>query len=124
MVSGRLSSVLRARVRVAGAGNARTGLALTSERLAEIKPGVSTYDDVVRICGQPDEQHHRLADGTRRTLVYRDTQRRPERGVSVGWLTTVRHWDIEHHEVDIEMDGARVHDVVIHVRRSRARTPD
>ena len=124
MVSGRLSSVLRARLRVAGAGNTRTGLALTPERLAEIKPGASTYDDVVRICGQPDEQHHRLADGSRRTLVYRTTQRRPERGLNVGWLTTVRHWDIEHHEVDIELDGTRVHDVVIHVRRSRARTPD
>jgi hypothetical protein len=56
--------------------------------------------------------------------VYRDTRRRPEHGLHVGWLTTVRHWDIERYEVDIELDGARVHDVVIHVRRSRARSPD
>jgi len=124
MISGRLSSLVRARLRVAGGNNTRAGLALTQERLAEIKPGQSTYDDVVRICGQPDEQHHRLADGARRTLVYRDTRRSPKRGLHVGWLTTVRHWDIERYEVDIELDGARVHDVVIHVRRSRARSPD
>lgn len=124
MVSGRLSSLLRARLRVAAGSNTREPRALTPERLAEIRPGQSTYDDVVRVCGQPDEQHHRLADGTRRTLVYRTTQRRPERGLRVGWLTTVRHWDIERYEVDIELDGKHVHDVVIHVRRSRARSPD
>jgi len=125
MVSGRLSSLVRARLRVAAGRNTREPLRiLTPERLSEIKPGQSTYDDVVRICGQPDEQHHRLADGARRTLVYRDTRRRPERGLHVGWLTTVRHWDIERYEVDIELDGKHVHDVVIHVRRSRARSPD
>jgi len=36
----------------------------------------------------------------------------------------VRHWDIERYEVDIEMAGARVEDVVIRVRRSRASSPD
>ena len=125
MVSGRVSSLLRARLRMANDANDTPAvLALTPERLAEIRPGQSTYDDVVRICGQPDEQRHRLADGTRRTLVYRATQRHPERGLRVGWLTTVRHWDIERYEVDVELDGARVHDVVIHVRRSRTRSPD
>src|SRR5262249_61193811 len=38
MVSGRLSSLLRARLRVAGSGNTRAGLALTPERLAGGKP--------------------------------------------------------------------------------------
>jgi hypothetical protein len=124
MVSGRLSSLLRARLRVANGSATPAAMTLTPERLAEIRPGQSTYDDVVRICGQPDEQRHRLADGGRRTVVYRSTQRRPERGLRVGWLTTVRHWDIERYEVDIELDGARVNDVVIHVRRSRTRSPD
>jgi hypothetical protein len=36
----------------------------------------------------------------------------------------VRHWDIELHEVEIELDGDRVRDVVAHVRRSRANSPD
>src|SRR2546421_10949180 len=69
---------------------------LTSERLAEIKPGQSTYDDVVRLCGMPDEQHRRASAGERYTLVYRATHRRPERGLSVGWLTAVRHRSEEH----------------------------
>jgi hypothetical protein len=124
MVSGRVSSLMRARLRVARGAPALDAEPLTPERLAEIRPGESTYDDVVRVCGAPDEQHHRLADGSRRTLVYRATQRHPERGLRVGWLTTVRHWDIERYEVDIEMDGTRVQDVVIHVRRSRASSPD
>jgi len=124
MVSGRLSSLLRARLRLARGAPPRDAAPLTPDRLAEIRPGESTYDDVVRICGLPDEQRHRLADGGRRTLVYRSTQQRPERGVRVGWLTTVRHWDIERYEVDIEMAGARVEDVVIRVRRSRASSPD
>jgi hypothetical protein len=124
MVSGRVSALMRARLRVARGAPGGDADPLTPERLAEIRPGQSTYDDVVRVCGVPDEQHHRLADGTRRTLVYRATQRRPQRGLRVGWLTTVRHWDIDRYEVDIEMDGARVQDVVIHVRRSRASSPD
>jgi hypothetical protein len=124
MVSGRVSSVVRARLRVSRGAPGHDGTPLTPERLALIRPGESSYDDVVRACGLPDEQHHRVADGARRTLVYRATRRRAERGLTVGWLTTVRHWDIERYEVDIEMDGDRVRDVVVHVRRSRASTPD
>jgi hypothetical protein len=124
MVSGRLSALVRARLRVARGATAPDAAPLAPERLAEIRPGESTYDDVVRICGLPDEQHQRLTDGGRRTLVYRSTRRHPERGVRVGWLTTVRHWDIERYEVDIEMDGARVQDVLIRVRRLRASSPD
>jgi hypothetical protein len=124
MVSGRLSTLVRARLRVARRAPAREPTTLTPERLAEIRPGESTYDDVVRLVGLPDEQHHRVAAGARRTLVYRATRRRPERGLRVGWLTTVRHWDIERYEVEIELDGERVCDVVIRVRRLRASSPD
>jgi hypothetical protein len=124
MVSGRVSSLVRARLRVNRGGPGHDRTPLTPERLAHIRPGESSYDDVVRACGLPDEQHHRVADGARRTLVYRATRRRAERGLTVGWLTTVRHWDIERYEVDIELDGDRVRDVVVHVRRSRASTPD
>jgi len=42
----------------------------------------------------------------------------------VGWLTTVRHWDIERYEAEIELDGERVQDVVMHVRRARTSSPD
>jgi hypothetical protein len=124
MISGRVFSLVRSRLRVTRRAPAGEPTPLTPDRLAEIRPGESTYDDVVRLCGLPDEQHRRVAAGTRRTLVYRATQRRPERGLSVGWLATVRHWDIERHEIEIELDDERVQDVVIHVRRSRASSPD
>ncbi|HEV8584761.1 MAG TPA: hypothetical protein VGT02_07300 [Methylomirabilota bacterium] len=124
MISGQVSQVLRARLRFGRALRTGGSERLTPERLAEIRPGDSTYDDVVRICGLPDEHHQRVADGGRRTLVYHATERRPERGLSLGWLATVRHWDIEHHDVEIEMDGDRVRDVVIRVRRTRTNAPD
>jgi hypothetical protein len=125
MVSGRLSTLVRARLRVArGAPEGDDAATPMPDRLAEIRPGESTYDDVVRLCGLPEEQHHRVASGTRRTLVYRATRSQPERGLHVGWLTTVRHWDIERYEAEIELDGERVQDVVMHVRRSRASSPD
>ena len=124
MVSGRVSALLRARLRVGRGKAGGEPIRITPERLAEIRPGETTYDDIVRLCGPPDEQHRRVAAGARRTLVYRATQRRPEHGLSVGWLTTVRHWDIERYEAEIELDGDRVRDVVIHVRRSRASSPD
>src|SRR3989475_542314 len=123
MVSGEVRRLARSRLRL-GRGHGGREPTLTSERLAEIKPGQSTYDDVVRLCGMPDEQHRRASAGERYTLVYRATHRRPERGLSVGWLTAVRHWDIERYEVEIELDGERVEDVVFHVRRSRANAPD
>lgn len=124
MIGGRVSSLVRARLRVSRGRPGPDGAPLTPEGLAQIRPGESSYDDVVRACGPPDEQHHRVADGARRTLVYRATRRRPERGLTVGWLATVRHWDIERYEVDVELVGDRVRDVVVHARRSRATTPD
>src|SRR5438552_3357609 len=123
MISGEVRRFVRSRLRV-GREHAERERTLTPERLAEIKPGQSTYDDVARLCGLPDEEHRRVAAAERRTLVYREMHRRPERRLSVGWLTAVRHWDIERYEVEIELDGERVEDIVFHVRRSRANAPD
>ena len=124
MLSGQLSGLLRSRLRLTRRAAQPETTRLTPERLAEIRPGASTYDDVVRLCGAPHEQHRRVAAGSRRTLVYRAIERRPERGLRMGWITTVRHWDIERHEVEIELEGDRVQDVVVHVRRSRGSSPD
>src|SRR5438094_601799 len=82
MVSGEVRRLARSRLRL-GRGHGGREPTLTSERLAEIKPGQSTYDDVVRLCGMPDEQHRRASAGERYTLVYRATHRRPERGATV-----------------------------------------
>jgi hypothetical protein len=124
MLSGQLSGLLRSRLRLTHRAAQPETTRVTPERLAEIRPGVSTYDDVVRLCGPPHEQHRRVAAGSRRTLVYRAIERRPERGLRVGWITTVRHWDIERHEVEFELENDRVQDVVVHVRRSRGSSPD
>ena len=40
-------------------------------------------------------------------------------GWTFGWLTTVRRWSVEHHEVEIELDRDVVTDVKALVRRSR-----
>jgi len=36
-----------------------------------------------------------------------------------GWVATVSHWDIKHHEVVVEFDGAHVRDLQADVRRMR-----
>jgi hypothetical protein len=37
----------------------------------------------------------------------------------VGWIGTVSHWDVEHHEVAVELESGRVVNVETRVRRSR-----
>ena len=39
--------------------------------------------------------------------------------ISYLWLSTVRRWDVERHEVRIELDGDLVRDVQAEVRRYR-----
>jgi hypothetical protein len=125
LVSGRLSQLVRARLRFRGTVD-RGGEAsiLAPGALESIRPGTTTYDDVVRRLGPPDEQRRRVGDGDRHTLVYRATRRLPEPGFAVGRLTTVRHWDIERHEVEIDVDGGRARDLRVRVRRSRAASPE
>jgi hypothetical protein len=41
-----------------------------------------------------------------------------------GWLATVGSWDVEHHEVEIELERNVVREVQARVRRSRVTTPD
>jgi hypothetical protein len=123
MISGEVRRLVRARLRLGRSDTPDPPRRISSERLAQIRPGDSTYEDVVRICGLPDEQHQRLTGGDRRTLVYRATQRRAEPGLSMGWLATVRHWELEQHEVQIEVDGDRVRDVAVHVHRTRSNGP-
>jgi len=124
MISGRLVTLVRARLRLSGRARSHESATLTPERLAQLRPGESTYGDVIRLFGPPSELRHRVGDNGRRTLVYRSTRRDPQRGLRVGPLATVRHWDIERYEADIELEGERVHDVSVRVRRLRASSPD
>ena len=120
LVSGRLSHLIRARLLFRGTANhAGEAPILVPDALESIRPGQTTYDDVIRRLGPPDEHRRRMGDGDRHTIVYRATRRVPESGFAVGRLTTVRHWEIERHEVEIDLDGGRARDLRVIVSRSR-----
>lgn len=95
------------------------GVLLPRETLARIAPGTTTADEVLRLCGTDVEQLEKSAAPGHRTLLYRGRRLVPEGRRLFGWLTTVRRWDVEHHEVEIEVDREVVSDVQVRVRRSR-----
>ena len=123
----RVGRGLAARVRVGRNGGrpARdTGMVLSRETLALLVPGETTYEEVLRLCGPHAEEHERLDSPDRRTLVYRGRRVVPHWRRRLGWLATVGHWDVEHHEVEIALERDRVSDVQARVRRSRLAHPE
>lgn len=100
-------------------GRRETGVILGRDTLARIAPGVTTDEEVLRLCGPDPEQVEKLAAPGGRTLVYRGRRVVPQRRRTFGWLTTVSRWDVEHHEVQIDVAGGLVTDVRAQVRRSR-----
>ena len=124
MFSQQFGRVLRGRLHIGrlrpGMGTRRTGVVLSPAALADIRPGESTYADVVRVCGVPQEETQELLGATtRRTLVYRGRTTSPRRRLNLGWVATVDGWGAEDHEVVVELDGDRVRDVQCRVRRFR-----
>ena len=79
---------------------------------------------MLRLCGRDFEERSRLTDPDHRTLVYRGRRVVPRRRQVLGWLATVRHWDVEEHEVEIELERDVVRDVQARVRRSRLASPE
>jgi hypothetical protein len=121
LLARRIGRTLRARVHL-GRGGARgreSGVVPSPETLARIRPGETTYDDVLTICGASPEEEARLPSGETRTLVYRGQRLVPHGWRSFGWFGTVRRWEVEHHEVQIELDHDRVRDIQARVRRSQ-----
>jgi hypothetical protein len=96
-----------------------TGVILSGDTLDRITPGETTYQDVLRLCGLTGEIHESRTTPERRRLVYRGRRIVPHRRRTFGWVATVSHWDIEHHEVVVEFDGDRVRDLQADVRRVR-----
>jgi len=72
-------------------------------------PGETTYDEILKLCGPDPEEREQVSP--------------PQRRRRLGWLATVHRWDVEHHEVEIELDGDRVRDVQAQVHRSRLTQP-
>jgi hypothetical protein len=101
----------------------REGAVLDPETVQRIVPGVTTYDQVLQLCGSDVEEHSRLTTPDRRTLVYRGRRIVPRRRRAFGWLATVSHWDVEQHQVDIELERDVVRDVQARVTRSRLNAP-
>ncbi len=100
-----------------------TGTVVPRETLERISPGETTYDEVLSLCGPNPEERERLSAPGRRTLVYRGRRVVPYRQRRLGWLATVHRWDVEYHEVEIELDGDRVRDIQAQVHRSRLTQP-
>src|SRR5215813_2365200 len=117
----RLSRTLRARIHV-GRGEApgrEKGAIPSEETLRQIRPGETSYEEVLRLCGPHAEEQARLPAGETRALLYRGQRVVPHRRRSFGWFATVGHWDVEDHEVQIDFERDRVRDVQARVRRSR-----
>jgi hypothetical protein len=101
-----------------------TGTFLSDDVIAQIVPGRTTLEEVLKLGGPDVEQHERLAPQRVRTLVYRGRRVRPATSRVFGWFSTVRHFEIEEQTVTIELDGQVVRNVQADVRRSRAYVGD
>src|SRR5262249_57806024 len=101
-----------------GPGRERGGIPW-EETLRQIRPGETSYEEVIRLCGPHAEEQARLPAGETRALLYRGQRVVPRRRRSFGWFATVGHWDVEDHEVQIDFERNHVRDVQARVRRSR-----
>jgi hypothetical protein len=121
----KLARTLRDRVHVGrgeAPGRAR-GQVPSPEMLARIRPGESSYQDVVTLVGIEPEEEQRLPSGEIRAVIYRGQRLVPHRGRRFGWFATVSHWEIEHQEVQIDFEQERVRDVQVRIRRTRQAVP-
>jgi hypothetical protein len=84
-----------------------------------VKPGETTVDEVLRLCGQPDEEQEQLGAPGQRPLVYHGKRLAPQRKRSWGWIGTVDHWEMEQQNVEITVDR----DVQAGMRRARFSQP-
>jgi hypothetical protein len=92
---------------------------LPREVLERIVPGKTTRDEVLRLCGTEVERQDQFPGSGYTTLIYRGRRLLPESRRIFGWLSTVRHWDVERHEVRIEIERDTVRDVRADIRRYR-----
>jgi hypothetical protein len=121
----RLGRTLRARIQV-GPGDPpsrESGAVPSREALERIQPGVTGYDEVLRLCGSEPEEEQRLPSGEIRSIVYLGQRVVPRRQRSFGWFSTIKYWDVEHQEVQIDFESGRARDIQARVRRTRLAQP-
>jgi hypothetical protein len=115
-----LARKLKAKIHVGEKPARQTGVLLDGDTIARLHPGQSTYEDVLKLFGTDYEEHERKHGGdAQRTLTYRGQRLVPHRDWKFGRLAHVRHWDVETHEVDVELHDDRVADVQSRVRRAK-----
>src|SRR5438552_12031340 len=121
----RLARLLRARIHVGRgeAGGRARGTVPPPEALERIRPGETNYEETLRLCGGDPEEEQRLPSGEIRAVIYRGQRVVPRRQRSFGWVSTVSHWDVEQHEVQIDFERERVRDIQARVRRARLAEP-
>jgi hypothetical protein len=114
-----IGRTLRARILLGRTAAGRYhGTTPSAQALAQIRPGETTYEDVRRLFGPGAEERVSLPGRQPLAVVYRERRVIPRRGWSLGWVATVRSWDVEDHEVEISFERDRVRDVQARVRRS------
>jgi hypothetical protein len=126
MLVKRVGGTLAGRIHISPRGvptERQTGAVVSRETLARIAPGSTTYEEVIRLCGDDHEEHEQPLAPDRRVLVYRGRKVVPQRRRRLGWLATVSRWDVEHSEVEITLDRNVVQDVQARVRRSHLAQP-
>ena len=120
-----LAGKLRGRVHV-GRGEAQgraSGQVPSAEALARIRPGETSYQEVLRLVGGEPEEEQRLPGGGIRAVIYRGQRAVPHRGRRFGWFATVSHWEVEQQEVQIDFEQDRVRDIQARIRRTRLSQP-
>jgi len=95
-----------------------SGRVLSREQIARLVPGQTTREQVLDIAGPDPEEVERIDAPDRRTLIYRGRRVVPRRNRRMPWVTMVLGWDVEEHEVEVELERDVVRDVRAHVRRS------
>ena len=124
----RAGSFLAARLHVGGWNQSprrrETGRFIPREVLEKLVSGQTTRQDVVRLCGEPAEAYEEFAAPARQVLVYRGRRLIPSARRIFGWLSAVRHWEVERQEVKITLDGDVVGDVQAPTRHYRLTADD
>ena len=100
-----------------------TGQVPTAETLARIRPGETTYEDVLKLTGGEPEEEQRSPSGEILSVIYRGQSMVPNRGRRFGWFATVNHWEVEQREVQIAFERERVRDIQARIRRTRLTQP-
>jgi hypothetical protein len=119
----RAGQALSARVHMgawSGAPHPReSGVILPRATLGQLVPGRTTAAEVLALCGAASEVREQWTAPNRRSLIYRGRRLVPEARRLVGWFSTVRYWEVEEHEIRIELVGEVVRDVEAQMRRYR-----